>query len=81
MPSKTTRRKALKELGAAGVGLAAVPVVLRGQDTSITVAGQPIEIIVSSVSPTTVRLTAAPLRRALVQDDGATRSVRSKPAT
>jgi alpha-glucosidase (family GH31 glycosyl hydrolase) len=71
MPSKSTRREALRQLGAAGVGLAAAPVVLRGQGTPITVAGQPVEIIVSSVSSSTVRLTVAALGAAPVQDDGA----------
>jgi alpha-glucosidase (family GH31 glycosyl hydrolase) len=71
MRSRVTRRDALKRLGQAGAGFAVAPVVLRGQAAPLTVGGQPVEIIVSSVSASTVRLTVAALGGALFRDDGA----------
>lgn len=71
MPSKATRREVLKQIGAASVGFAAAPVVRRGQRTPITVAGQSVEIIVSSVNSSTVRLTVAAVDGPPVHDDGA----------
>lgn len=57
MTQRIPRREALKQIGAAGAGLALARTVIRGQATDIVVAGQPVEIIVSSVSASTVRLT------------------------
>ena len=51
MPARIDRRDALKQLGAAGVGIAVAPVLLRGQDSPITVAGRPVEIAVSLDQP------------------------------
>jgi alpha-glucosidase/alpha-D-xyloside xylohydrolase len=56
-----SRRDALKQIGAAGAGVALSGGVLRGQATAIAVAGQPVEITVSSVSQVTVRITVRPL--------------------
>ena len=44
MRSRATRRDALKQILAAGVGITAAPIVLRGQRTPISIAGQPVEI-------------------------------------
>ena len=63
MPSPITRRRALKHLGLAGAGAAvtatpgseAVAGIFRGQTTPITIAGQPVEIAIASVSAATVR--------------------------
>ena len=72
MRSRATRRDALKQILAAGVGMAASPIVLRGQPTPITIAGQPVEIAVASISPATVRITiTGATAGASVRDDGA----------
>jgi len=60
---RITRRRALKDLGLAGAGLAVSGGVIRGQSPGeIVVAGQPVEIAVSSVSPLTVRVSLRPIR-------------------
>jgi alpha-glucosidase/alpha-D-xyloside xylohydrolase len=56
-----TRRQALKDIGVAGAGLAVSGGVIRGQGAGLIVAGKPVEIAVSSVSPATVRITVRPL--------------------
>src|SRR5688572_4220864 len=58
---KLTRRQALRDIGVAGAGLAFSGGVIRGQSADIVVAGKPVEIAVSSVSPATVRITVRPL--------------------
>ena len=60
MPSNFTRREALKQFGAAGASLAFAGVI-RGQSGDIVIAEKPVEIVVSSVSPTTVRITVLPI--------------------
>jgi alpha-glucosidase/alpha-D-xyloside xylohydrolase len=70
--STVSRRHWLKQLGAAGLGTVASRVILRSQSAPIVVAGQPVEIIVASVSPATVRVTIVPLAGpAAIPDDGA----------
>jgi alpha-glucosidase/alpha-D-xyloside xylohydrolase len=59
--NKVSRRQALRDIGVAGAGLAFSGGVIRGQGTGIIVAGKPVEIAVSSVSPATVRITVRPL--------------------
>src|SRR5262245_41575742 len=80
MRSRVSRRKALKTLGAATAGLAATPVVLRGQGTPSVVAGKPAEIIVASITPSTVRVTVAAIGGALFRDDGALVRAAEAPA-
>jgi len=58
---KVTRRQALRDIGVAGAGLAFSGGVIRGQGAGIIVAGKPVEIAVSSVSPATVRIAVRPL--------------------
>jgi alpha-glucosidase (family GH31 glycosyl hydrolase) len=58
---RISRRQALRDLGAAGAGLALTGGVIRGQGRQIVIAGQPSEIEVSSVCPTTVRITVRPI--------------------
>jgi len=68
MPNSLSRRHVLKQLGA----LAVAGSIPRGQAQSITVAGKPAEIVVSSVSPSTVRITVFPSGGlSAVPDDGA----------
>src|SRR5712671_6507443 len=68
-----SRRHALQQLGAAGAGAVLSGDILRGQSRAIRVAGTPVEILVASISPSTVRLTVLPLGTtgAAVPDDGA----------
>ena len=61
MARSLSRRDALKQLGAAGAGLLTVPIVLRGQTGNLVVAGQPVEVAVSSVSPAIARVTIRPI--------------------
>jgi hypothetical protein len=56
-----TRRSALKQVGLAGAGLLATPVMIRGQAAPITIANRPVEIAIASVSLSTVRITVQPL--------------------
>jgi alpha-glucosidase (family GH31 glycosyl hydrolase) len=62
MTHRIPRRDALKQIGAAGAGLALGGGILRGQSADIIVAGQPVEIAVSAVSDATVRITIRPLQ-------------------
>ena len=81
MRSRATRRDALKQFLAAGVGMAAAPIVLRGQRAPITVAGQPVEIAVASISPATVRITITGATAGTsVRDDGALVRAAAVPA-
>ncbi len=69
-----TRRNALKSLGAAGAGLLVPAGFIRGRSGEIIVAGQPVEIAVAVLSPSTIRITAVPLEDGLaapIPDDGA----------
>jgi alpha-glucosidase/alpha-D-xyloside xylohydrolase len=62
MPDPLSRREALKQLGVVGAGLAiGRRQFLRGQANEIVVAGQPVEISVASLSPTTARITLQPI--------------------
>jgi alpha-glucosidase/alpha-D-xyloside xylohydrolase len=73
MPA-TTRREALKRIGAAGAGLVLSRVTIRGRTSDIIVAGKPVEIAVAALGPRTVRITVLPLeagRPAAVPADGA----------
>jgi alpha-glucosidase/alpha-D-xyloside xylohydrolase len=56
MAQDVTRRVALKRLGAAGAGFALGGGIIRGQGAAITIAGQPVEIAVTPISPVTTRL-------------------------
>jgi alpha-glucosidase/alpha-D-xyloside xylohydrolase len=56
-----SRRAAIKRFAAAGAGAAMAPVVLRGQASPITVAGRPVEILVTPVSRSTVRISVRPI--------------------
>ena len=56
-----TRRDVLKQLGVAGAGLALTPIVIRGQGTPLSAGGVPVEIAISSLSSSTVRITVQPI--------------------
>ena len=78
MPAHISRRDALKQLAVAGAGLAASPLVLRGQTGDIVVAGQSVEVAVSAVSPVIARITIRPIAGGVVapvpDDDALVRS-------
>ena len=69
--SRVDRRTALRHLGAAGLGMTVAPMVLGGQQAPLTVAGQPVEVIVSSFTPSTVRLRVVAAGRTASLEDGA----------
>jgi len=74
MHKPLTRREALKRIGTAGAGIVFARGVIRGQSSDIIVAGRAVEIIVSTLGPSTVRLTVLPIesgRPAGVPADGA----------
>jgi len=56
MSSPITRRCALTQLGAAGAGLILGRSVIRGQGRPIVVGGREVEISVTSLGPSTVKL-------------------------
>src|SRR5262245_59299614 len=61
MSHSISRRQAIKQLAAAGAGIAATPIILRGQTQDIVVAGKPVEIAVSAVGPAIARITIRPI--------------------
>jgi len=61
MASPITRRDALRQLGAAGTGLALGARLVRGQEAGLVVAGQAVDIAVTAVSPVTARITLRPV--------------------
>ncbi len=62
MPSSgsPSRRDVLKQLGAAGAGLLAPPVVIAGQEAGLSIAGRPVEIATQLVNPVTLRVLIRP---------------------
>lgn len=68
MAARLSRRDVVKRLGAAGAGAALARVVLRGQSGPIAVGGTPVEVVVSSIGPSTVRLSVVPLTPAMRPD-------------
>ena len=73
MTQPLTRRDVLRQIGSAGAAVALSGGVFRGQSSDIMVGGLPVEIAVSPLSPSTVRLTVLPLVNgapAAIPDDG-----------
>jgi alpha-glucosidase (family GH31 glycosyl hydrolase) len=62
MTQRLSRRKLLKQFAAASAGLVAADGIIRGQSADIVIGGQPVEIAVTSLSPSTVRVTVRPVR-------------------
>jgi alpha-glucosidase (family GH31 glycosyl hydrolase) len=71
MVEPVSRRDAVKQLAGVTAGVVLAGGVIRGQSDAIVVAGNPVEIVVRSVSPSTIRITALPAGVPLVSDDGA----------
>ena len=61
MSHSITRRAALKQISVAGAGVLVSRGIIRGQGTDITIGGQPVEIAVASLSPSTVRISVLPV--------------------
>src|SRR5262245_35878234 len=61
MSNRITRREVLKQIGSAGAGVALGGGVIRGQGSDITIGGKAVEIVVTSISPETVRIGVLPL--------------------
>src|SRR5262245_50928960 len=61
MTEPVSRRDLLKQLGTAGAGVVLARGSLDAQGQPILVAGRPVEIVASSVSPSTVRITVLPV--------------------
>jgi alpha-glucosidase (family GH31 glycosyl hydrolase) len=77
MAEPVSRRDAVKQLAGVTAGVVLAGGVIRGQSDAIVVAGNPVEIVVHSVSPSTIRITTLPAGVPLVSDDGA---LMSEPA-
>ena len=73
MSEPVSRRQALQLIGAAGAGAFLSGRIVGGQSRPILVAGNAVEILVASVSASTVRITVLPLDRVAPNglDDGA----------
>src|SRR5688500_16563177 len=71
MPQPIPRRDALKQLTLAGAGLAFSGGIIRGQTTPIVVNGKPVEILIASVSATTVRISVVPIDGSGIPDHNA----------
>jgi len=67
--SSLTRRDVVRQLAVAGAGLALGDPILRGQSNGITVAGARVQIVISSISDATVRITALPVDGARLPAD------------
>src|SRR5688500_1173611 len=63
-----TRRDALKQIAAAGIVCAVSSGAVWGQDSSITIAGRPVQVAIASVSLSTVRITISPLVSGIAQN-------------
>jgi alpha-glucosidase (family GH31 glycosyl hydrolase) len=74
MSQPVTRREALEHIAAVGAGIVLSGGVFRGQATDIVIGGRPVEIVVSSLSSATVRISVLPLEAgtpATIPDSGA----------
>src|SRR5580692_11574710 len=61
MRKSFSRREALKGAATAGAGALLVPGLVYPQDSSIQVAGRPVEITLTAATPQTVRITIQPI--------------------
>src|SRR5437764_9217171 len=61
MTKLVSRREVLKDVGSAGASLLLSANVVSTQDAVLRIAGQPVEITVSSVSANTARISIVPL--------------------
>jgi alpha-glucosidase (family GH31 glycosyl hydrolase) len=73
MSDPVSRREMLQRIGTAGAGVILSGGFVGGQSRPVLVSGRAVEILVASISPSTVRITVLPLNRteAAVPDDGA----------
>jgi alpha-glucosidase/alpha-D-xyloside xylohydrolase len=64
-----SRREAVRQLAGAGAGLTLGAPIFRGQSDQIFLAGTPVEMVVSSISPSTIRVTAVAVDQGRIPDD------------
>jgi alpha-glucosidase/alpha-D-xyloside xylohydrolase len=64
-----SRREAVRQLAGAGAGLTLGAPIFRGQSDQIFLAGTPVEMVVSSISPSTIRVTAVAADQGRIPDD------------
>src|SRR4029079_6641868 len=67
--TRVSRREAGKRVAGAAAGLALGDGILRGQSEEILVAGKRVELLVRSIGPSTVRITALPVQTTERPDD------------
>jgi alpha-glucosidase len=73
MSRPITRRRALKQIAAVGAGAGLAGGIIRAQPSDLTIGGKPADILVSSLSPVTVRIQVLPIdagKPAVVADTG-----------
>ena len=71
MTKPISRREAVKRITTAGAGIALSRGIIRGQSDAMVVAGKRVEIVVSSISPSTIRITLLPVDGGTIPKDGA----------
>lgn len=78
------RREVLKRFGSAGAGVLLGSQTIAAQDATLRIAGRPVEITLSSVSPRTVRLSVVPVEngkpQAIPYDGSLVQQTWSKPS-
>src|SRR6185369_10265242 len=67
--TRVSRREAVKRVAGAAAGLALGDGILLGQSEEILVAGKRVELLVRSIGPSTVRITAVPVQTTERPDD------------
>ena len=67
--TSVSRREALKRVGGAAAGLAFGRTLICGQSGPILIGGKKVEIVVTSVSDSTIRITALPVRAGEIPAD------------
>src|SRR5262249_18380543 len=61
MTAAVSRREVLEKIGKAGASVLLGGGVLRGENSDIVIGGQFVEIVVRSLSPSTVRISVVPM--------------------
>src|SRR5262245_46668409 len=78
MSTRISRRKLLEQAGRAGAGVLLGGSVLRGENSDVAIGGQFVEIVVTSLSPSTVRISLVPIERRTLDPGGDDALVRSE---
>src|SRR5206468_8518324 len=70
MSTRISRRELLEQAGKAGAGVLLGGGVLRGENSDIAIGGEFVEIVVRSLSPSTLRISLVPIERRTLDLDG-----------